>query len=57
MKDNCELCGEPLTDENIHILYLVDDTSGVLITDMEVCDDCIRKFEFTIGAVEWEDQK
>lgn len=57
MKDKCELCGKDLTVENIHILVLYDDTYGTVLDETNVCNSCRKHFQFTVGAIEWEDQE
>ncbi len=57
MKDKCNLCGKDLTADNIHILVLMDDTYGKVLDESTVCSECKNHFQFTVGAIEWEDQQ
>ena len=58
MKDNCELCGNDITikDETNRIV-LVDQFENKMLDSLYVCNDCYKKYDFTIGAVEWEEEK
>lgn len=52
MNDNCEICGTSLTNDNIHVIVLIDDKTGEVLNDMRVCDICSKLYEFAIGVVE-----
>lgn len=57
MKDNCEMCGTSLKVDNYCLLTLIDDTHGKILDESEICKNCLDKFDFTIGAFEWEERK
>ena len=53
----CELCEEDLIYEETHIVAIVDlmEEKILPLQTMKVCDKCFNMYEFTIGAVEWEE--
>ena len=57
MNDNCEVCGSKLTDKNIEEIILINKNRNIPINKMFVCTLCYRDYEFTIGVVEWEEEK
>jgi hypothetical protein len=57
MKYECELCGSINTKEDMRFIVLTDDITSEVLETLQVCEVCRPQYEYTIGVVEWEEEK
>ena len=55
MNKVCEICGTEIPHNTGERLILLKHFGSLILNEMWVCSDCYRNYDFTIGAVEWDE--